>query len=112
MKKLAALMVIYICLMVALAGCDHESGVPLNDLKPMIMIDGELYLDTGVEENGTAPPQTAAGEILSTVPQTEKPAENGQSNFGAVEEPYYFDGEDLIVRINHQWFKFERDGAN
>lgn len=84
----------------------------LNDLKPMIMIDGKLYLDTGVEEKITVAPEDIEGEILSSVPQTEKPSENGQSNFGAVGNPYYIDGDNLIVQINDKWFKFEQDNAD
>ena len=84
----------------------------LNDLKPMIMIDGKLYLDTGVEEKITVSPEGIEGEILSSVPQTEKPPENGQSNFGAVGNPYYFDGENVIVRINNKWFVFQPDNTD
>ena len=84
----------------------------LNDLKPMIMIQGKLYLDTGIEESCSASPEAFEGEILSTVPQTEKPTENGQSHFGAVGNPYYFDGENLIVRINNKWFVFRQDDAD
>ena len=84
----------------------------LNDRKPMLMIDGKLYLDTGIEANGLASPEAVEGEILSTVAQTEKPNENGQSNYGAVGNPYYFDGENVIVWINNKWFVFQPDNTN
>lgn len=112
MKKITALLLICVCLAVFSVGCKNKNSSPLNDLKPMIMIDGKLYLDTGKEATASESSETVSGEILSTVPQTEKPTENGQSNFGAVGNPYYIDGGDLIVQINDKWFKFEQDSTN
>lgn len=80
------------------------------DLKPMLMLDGNLYLDTGKEE-----PMGASiaidGEILSTVEQTKKPAENGQSNFGFVGSNYCIDEHGVVVQINDKWIRFKKDAT-
>lgn len=109
---LISLAVVCLCLTVSLGGCANENNSSLNDLRPMVMIDDRLYLDTGIEEKLTVSPEAVTGEILSTVPQTEKPSKNGQSNFGAVGSAYYLDGDSLMVQINDKWFKFEQDGTN
>lgn len=80
------------------------------DLKPMLMLGGNLYLDTGKEEPMGAG-AAIDGKILSTVEQTKKPAENGQSNFGFVGSSYCIDEHGVVVQLNDKWMRFEKDAT-
>jgi len=79
------------------------------DRKPMIMVNGMLYLDTGkhvlVEINDSA----IIGEISSSVDQSEKPTKEGQTNFGSIGSKYAYYEENIVVLINNKWILFERD---
>ncbi|SNS47639.1 Signal transducer regulating beta-lactamase production, contains metallopeptidase domain [Anaerovirgula multivorans] len=82
-----------------------------SDLRPMLMIDGELYLDTGTES-----PMGAAvavdGTIQTTVTQSAKPAENEQSNFGYVGSSYVIGDDFVVVNIDEKWFVFEKENED
>lgn len=86
---------------------DEAAFAQTFDLKPMLMIEGELYLDTGLEEPMN--PSAVDGTILSTVEQTKKPTENGQSNFGFVGSSYCMDERGVMVQLNGSWILFEKD---
>lgn len=58
---------------------DTDSGAMI----PMVMVNGELYLDTGLESSVEARCGVMDGTIDSTVSGTEKPVKDNQSNFGA-----------------------------
>lgn len=77
---------------------DSENVGALRDMRPMVMVDSALYLDTGKEE----PSNNIVwnGTILSRVEQTKKPTENGQSNFGFVGNRYSLDDNGLILESN------------
>ena len=51
------------------------------DLIPMVMVDGVLYLDTGIFSTPSFTNRTYDGEITSAVKGSETPTENNQSNF-------------------------------
>ncbi len=75
------------------------------DVIPMIMVDGMLYLDTGVESSVTARCGMLDGEITSSVDGTEVPTENNQSNFGTGFGYQYGALEGTIeIQINGKWF--------
>lgn len=48
---------------------------------PMVMVDGVLYLDTGIYSTPSFTNRTYDGEITSAVRASEKPTQNNQSNF-------------------------------
>ncbi len=75
------------------------------DLIPMVMIDGELYLDTGYKKYDER--SHSDGIITSQVKSTEKPAENNQSNFGTG-HPYRFGETEGTVEIgvDSKWLIF------
>ena len=50
-------------------------------LIPMIMVDGVLYLDTGIYSTPSFTNRTYDGKITSNVKASEKPTQNNQSNF-------------------------------
>ena len=52
------------------------------DLIPMVMVNGELYIDTGHESTVEARCGVMDGEITSEVDGSEKPTKDNQSNFG------------------------------
>ena len=51
------------------------------DFVPMVMVDGVLYLDTGIYSTPSITNRTYDGEITSAVNGSEKPTQNNQSNF-------------------------------
>lgn len=127
MKKALYPALVYI-LVLTLTGCQPvETGTPAaivaddpsenNDIKvggdliPMVMIDGELYFDTGnvIHELRCG---VVDGEITSQVDNTEKPTKDNQSNFGTG-NGYQFVGEGKIdVLINEKWIRFEAENSS
>lgn len=84
---------------------------PKQDLIPMVMIDGELYLDTGEESDITRRCGVMDGEITSTVENNERPTVDNQSNFG---EGYEYQGvgaNSIDVFMNEKWIRFEKENA-
>lgn len=85
-----------------------EGANQITDLRPMLLVEEVLYLDTGKEMEV---PQDApsAGRIASSVERWEKPTQEGQSNFGMVGNSYCQQGEDLAVNMGGKWILFERE---
>lgn len=81
----------------------------LWDLRPMIMVNGELYLDTAKEMSVDIDESAIIGKVKSSVDGTEKPAEDGQTNFGLVGAKYAHFEDDIVVLINNEWVLFERE---
>ena len=76
------------------------------DSPPMIMINSQLYLDTGKE--GTLGAETAIdGTIKTTVDGQKKPSEHEQSNFGLVGSAYVIGDGFVQVNIDQKWIVFE-----
>lgn len=77
------------------------------DLIPMVMVDGKLYLDTGMESSVEARCGVMDGEITSTVDGTQKPTKDGESNFGTGYEYQYGPQEGTIeIFMNEKWWVF------
>lgn len=75
------------------------------DMIPMVMVDGELYLDTGHESTVKGRCGLMDGEITSTVDGSEKPTENNQSNFGIGFGYQYGSQEGTIeIYMNEKWW--------
>lgn len=81
MKKLLTLLLAVTCV----CGCSQTKN-PTNESKtariPMVMVDGELYMDTGYDSTIEGRCGVMDGEITSTVDGTERPIKDNQSNFG------------------------------
>lgn len=74
------------------------------DLIPMVMVNGELYLDTGYESNAIERYDGFDGEITSEVDGSEKPIVNDQSNFGTGFGYQYGSTEGTIeIYMNEKW---------
>ena len=100
MKKILAVL---LCVLL-LTACGQ---VKPNDYIPMLMVDGEHYLDSGRGPvPGEVAPEAVLGQISSTVEQSQKPTQDGQSNFGCVGADYARVKEGIAVLIDHEWHIF------
>lgn len=102
-------LILFAAVMLLLSGCENAAPA---DLKPMIMVDGTVYLDTGKQLSAEISPDAVIGEITSSKQQTEKPEKNGESNFGNIGAKYACCEDGLAVLINNEWQLFKsEDGA-
>lgn len=77
------------------------------NLIPMVMVDGKLYLDTGMESSVEARCGVMDGEITSSVDGTQKPTQDGESNFGTGYGYQYGPQEGTIeIFMNEKWWGF------
>ena len=77
------------------------------DLIPMVMVNDELYLDTGYESKMEVRCGMMDGEITSTVEGNQKPTEDNQSNFGTGYGYQYGSTEGTIeIYMNDKWWIF------
>ena len=73
-------------------------------LIPMVMVNGELYLDTGYNSTMDVHCGMMDGEITSEVEGWEKPTEDNQANFGAGYGYQYGAVEGTIeIYMNDNW---------
>ncbi len=78
-----------------------------TDIKPMVMIDGKLYVATGKESTATARCGVMDGEIKSSVEEHQKPTQNNQSNFGTGYGWQIGTQEGTIeICINGKWYVY------
>lgn len=76
-------------------------------LIPMVMVNGELYLDTGMESSVDGRCGVMDGEITSSVDGTQKPTQDGESNFGTGYGYQYGSREGTIeIFMNEKWWIF------
>ena len=82
------------------------------DRIPMVMVNGELYLDTGKESTVMARCGMMDGEITSEVPGNEEPSMDDQSNFGTGYNYQYGAIEGTIeIYMNGKWWIFATEEA-
>lgn len=76
-------------------------------LVPMVMVDGELYLDTGFKSTLEKRSDVIDGEITSQVDSSETPSADNQSNFGTG-YPYQIGITDgtIEILIDNAWWIF------
>lgn len=91
-----------------LTGCAGNSGVTeLYDRRPMVMIEGRIYLDTGKEISETIGAAEIDGEISSSVAGSEVPTQNATGNFDCVGAKYALYQEGIALDLDGRWFFFE-----
>ncbi len=88
---------------------DGGQQAALSDRKPMIMIEGELYLDTGRAMPAEMAPSEILGTITSNVPSSELPTEDGQSNFNCIGAEYARSEDGIALKLNQQWWYFQKE---
>ncbi len=81
----------------------------LYDLRPMILVDGVIFMDTGKALAVEVDPSAVLGEITSSVAGDKRPTEDGQSNFECVGSQYAYFEDGLVVLIHNEWWLFERE---
>ena len=76
-------------------------------LRPMIFVNGALYLDT----NQPIPVEMDESAILGTVAESvacwERPWQEGWTNCGMVGSPYAYYEDGVVVCYDHEWYFFE-----
>lgn len=107
MKKLLSLVLTFTCVL-GLVGCSNTHATEEQwDLIPMVMINGELYLDTGYTNTDIRKCGTPDGEITSAVDGSKKPTIDNQSNFGTGYGYQYGATEGTIeIYMNDKWCIF------
>ena len=107
MKKLLSLVLTFACVL-GLVGCSNTHATEEQwDLVPMVMINGELYLDTGYINTDIRKCGTPDGEITSAVDGSKKPTIDNQSNFGTGYGYQYGVTEGTIeIYMNDKWCIF------
>ncbi|NLM06607.1 MAG: hypothetical protein GX219_06790 [Tissierellia bacterium] len=88
-----------------ITACAKDKGEVPSDLPPMVMVDGQLYVDTGyVNSNITW--DSPDGKIESTVKGSEDPKKDNESNFGKGYEYKKGKPSRINVKIDGRWFIF------
>ena len=78
----------------------------------MVMVNGTLYLDTGLESEAMERTDHVDGEITSQVDSSKEPTVNDQSNFGTGYGYQYGKKEGTIeLLINGRWWIFATEEA-
>lgn len=92
---------------------EHNSdSSELWDRIPMVMVNGELYLDTGKESTVIARCGMMDGEITSQVDGSKAPTMDNQSNFGTGYGYQYGPIEGTIeIKMNGKWWIFATEEA-
>ena len=118
-KKYIAIIIILLVLLVPFivfhlkdGGDSTLNDSTLIDRRPMVMVCGEIFLDTGKELAVEIDPSEVLGEITSSVTQDRSPTKDGQSNFGCVGSQFAYYEDGLVVLINNEWYLFERDDSS
>ncbi len=115
MKKYLPLVLALVCLIFFLIGCGQSAAGPGSeepskwDRRPMVMVNGEIYLDTGKESDINGRCGVMDGEITSTVDGSEVPIQDDQSNFGNGYGYQFVDANNIDVYMNEKWIRFEKE---
>lgn len=95
---------------------EETAEAALGDRRPMVMVNGEIYLDTGRESDITGRCGIMDGEITSEVDGSEIPVKNDQSNFGTGYGYQYVDENSIDVLLPYgsgsedmKWIRFEKE---
>jgi hypothetical protein len=88
-----------------------EEVVVGNDLIPMVMVNGEIYMDTGHESTVEARCGMMDGQITSTVDGTKQPTKDNESNFGTGYSYQYGTEGTIEIYMNDKWWIFATEEA-
>jgi hypothetical protein len=108
MKKVLCAVVLACCFLMT-AGCSPNEPAEKWDRRPMVMVEGVIYMDTGKEMVVEIEDSAILGTIASSVEGSEMPAQNGQSNFGCEGASYAYLDDGLVVLLENEWVFFEKE---
>lgn len=115
MKRVLALVLAAICMLGA-AGCSRTQNADdtKSALIPMVMVNGEIYMDTGCDSTIEGRCGVMDGEITATVDGNETPTKDNQSNFGKG-FGYQYGAEEGTIEIykykNEKWRIFATEAV-
>ena len=110
--KVWGAMVACLCLMICTSSIPHLIEQPNNsasgDLSPMVYVNDTLYRSTDKQSdfNGQKGQLVYLGAISSKVSSSQYPHENFQANDDIVGSSVYQCGEDIVVKINEQYWLY------
>lgn len=90
---------------------EHGADDP-EDAPRMLMVNGQIYVDAERASEIDGRCGMMDGSVTSTVKAGERPAKDGQSNFGVGYGYQYGEGETVEVQIDGTFFVFTRENAN
>ena len=112
MKKLIVLVLALICVL-SLVGCNKSTAsdetIVGGDRRPMVMVDGKIYLETEKSKGELLTSDVIDGKITSEVDRSEIPTQNDQSNFGTGYSYRYGEEGTVEIVINGKWWVFETE---
>ena len=112
MKKLITLVLALICVL-SLVGCNKstasDEAIVGGDRRPMVMVDGKIYLETEKSKGELLTSDVIDGKIPSEVDRSEIPTQNDQSNFGTGYSYRYGEEGTVEIVINGKWWVFEAE---
>jgi hypothetical protein len=89
--------------LLAMAGCAQNETAKMTDRRPMLMVEGKIYLDTGKQIPVDYDDAAILGRIDSSVGSSEIPTKNGESNFGSEGAKYAFYEDGIVVLLQNKW---------
>ena len=115
--------------LILISGCNMSTNNPSeteiieeNSVAPNIMVNDCLYHTTGelydgrfyleAKEEDYNQQFEVNGTITSSVEGNELPCENNQSNFGTGYEYHIVDAENVLVKIEGLWIRYEDANSN
>ena len=109
MKKWMSFVLLWIFAL-SLAACgakDQPAPDTPNATVPSIIYCGDLYRTTGKQIPAEVDESAIVGTICSVVPLSQFPAQEGESNFGQIGDPYALTADGLLVLMDNEWTLFE-----
>ena len=92
--------------LVFLVACQGGQASSQSALAPMVRVGGETYVSTGYV-NSMVTCGTASGQISSSVPSSQEPQEDNQSNFGKGYDWQTWQEGYINVKIDDKWVLFQ-----
>lgn len=92
--------------LICLVACQGGQASSQSALAPMVRVRGETYVSTGYV-NSMVTCGTASGQIKSSVPSSQEPREDNQSNFGKGYDWQTWEEGYINVKIDDKWVLFQ-----
>ena len=112
-KKSTFFILLIFLVLLTPVGCSNVSNVEVetpNTMPPSIMVDGEIYYDTG-SDIPIEVDESAIKTVTSVITGIKLPSKDGEINFPIQDAKYakINDSEEyVVVMMNEEWVKFEK----